>query len=163
MPELWELRLGAVFLVEGKLRARLSGWRAESGERRAESGERRAESGLTCGARFGLSRSGRDGSHIMKSKRGILGGSVGCGKVFSAAVYGSWGEREWGQVFHVAGFQKFDPRVNGVGCFRWQDSPPSTGPGEQDARRLPDSFRLRSSQGCRLTRSWHWAKPGAGV
>jgi hypothetical protein len=40
MPELWELRLGAVFRVEGQLRARLSGWRAESGERRAESGER---------------------------------------------------------------------------------------------------------------------------
>ena len=92
MPELWELRLGAVFLFEGELRARLSGWRAESGERRAESGERRAESGLTCGARFGLSRSGRDGSHIMNSKRGNLGVSVGCGKVFLAAVYGSWGE-----------------------------------------------------------------------
>ena len=85
MPELWELRLGAVFLVEKELRARLSGWRAESGERRAESG-------LTWGARFGLSRSGRDGSHIMNSKRGNLGVSVGCGKVFLAAVYGSWGE-----------------------------------------------------------------------
>ena len=71
--------------------------------------------------------------------------------------------RERGQVFQVAGFEKFDPRVNGVGCFRWQDCPPSTGPGEQDARRLPASFRLRSSQGCRLTRSWHPAKHGAGV
>jgi hypothetical protein len=106
MPGLWELRLGAVFLVERELRAWLSGWRAksgerraeseerraESGERRAESGERRAESGLTWGARFGLSRSGRDGSHIMNSKRGNLGVSMGCGKVFSAAAYGSWGE-----------------------------------------------------------------------
>jgi len=102
--ELWELRLGANLLFEGKLRTWLSGWRAESGERRAESGERRAESGLTCGARFGLSRSGRDGSHIMNSKRGNLGVSVGCGKVFLAAACGSWGEGiEGGRFYGVFG------------------------------------------------------------